>query len=128
MLLLIIFPLQNVLENINHSRISEFDLVVYNACQQARVKGYFTPEIISDIKTKLKDAFPALTDSDFVIVVTTTPKYRTDTYDNRERIEFDISVPIKKVIMASGLMGISDADNQYVHQQKGYVLSELPMP
>ncbi|HBR03119.1 MAG TPA: hypothetical protein DD738_10940 [Ruminiclostridium sp.] len=80
------------------------------------------------MKNDLLAAFPDLTESDIYIDVTTTPKYRTDVYDSREAIYYDIRIPVRKIIAAPGLFGISEADNQYMTTKTGLVLSEVLRP
>ncbi len=128
LLLLIIFPLQNALDVINGRRMEKFDIIVYKATQTARTDGYFTPANIASLRNDIKTAFPDVNDSDIVINVTTTPRYRLDVFDEREVINYEISVPIEKVIATADLLGINPADNRYRYTKRGYVLSEVLMP
>lgn len=128
LLLLIIFPLQSVLDIVNYRRVTRFNECVYTACQKARTSGYFTSDIISELLNEIKDTFPNISDADIDYDLTTTRKYRLDAFDDREVIEYDVAVPIDKIIYANALLGIQDEDNRYTHRVAGYVLSELPMP
>lgn len=127
-MLLIVFPLQNALEVVNDHRINKFDEIVNRATQTARTDGYFKQSNIDELTDNLKTAFPDLQDSDITINVTTTPKYRLDSFDNREVINYDIGIPIRKIIVAGFLFGIPDSTNHYTYERKGFVLSEVLMP
>lgn len=128
LLLLLIFPLQSALELINDQRENRFDEIVYSSVQTARTDGYFKQSNIDKLRADLKAAFRDLTDGDITINVTTTPKYRLNVYDERELINYDISIPVRKAFVAPALLGISDADNQYICEKKGFVTSEVLMP
>jgi hypothetical protein len=128
LILLIVFPVQTSLEIINEARISKFSNIVYVATQTARTDGYFKQSNIDKMKSELLSAFPDLSPEEIYMVVTTTPKYRTDIYDNRETINYDIRIPIRRIIAAPGLFGISEADNQYMTKKTGFVLSEVLRP
>ena len=125
LLLMLIFPLQSALEIINDRRINVFDEVVYKATQTARTDGYFKQSTIDQLRNDLKTAFPDLSDTEITANVTTTPKYRLNQFDSRETINYEISIPIKRIMVAPAILGISDTDNQYVSKKKGYVLSEV---
>lgn len=125
LLLILSFPLQFALEVYNSQRISRFSNIVYTSTQTARLEGYFTTTNIGKLKTELLDTFPDLSEADIYIDVTTTPKYRTNEFDEREAIYYDIRIPVRKIIAAAGFWGVSDADNQYMSQRKGFVLSEV---
>ncbi len=128
LMLLLIFPLQSALGMTNEARISKFSNIVYLATQKARTDGYFKQATIDKMKNDLMAAFPDLIESDIYINVTTTPKYRTDVFDNREVIYYDIRIPIRKILTAPGFFGISASENQYMSRRSGFVLSEVPMP
>lgn len=125
---LMFFPVQNALDTINQHNIAEFSNIVYVATQIARTDGYFKETTIDKIKADLVSRINGLNESEIFIDVTTTPKYRLNAFDIRETIQYDIQIPIKKIIVAPALFGISAADNQYVSRRVGYVLSEVPMP
>lgn len=128
LLLLITFPLQNALELSNEVRINKFSDIVYHSTQTARTDGYFTPANIAELRASLLAAFPDLTDADIYVNVTTTPKYRLNVFDSREAIYYDIRIPVRKIIAAPGIFGITPAQNTYISVRKGFVLSEVPMP
>jgi len=127
-LLLLTFPLQYALEQKNHHNISMFQQYVNVAKEKARAKGCFTQEIIDELKLNILNEFDNITESEIVIDVTTTPKYRKRTFDERELIHYRIGVPIKKLIATSKFWGISDIENQYLYEIDRYTTSELPLP
>jgi len=59
------------------------------------------------------------------IEVTTTPKYRFDSFDTREMISFEIGIPIDEVIAMNIFFGIGDDINGYEYIIRGEVPSEL---
>jgi len=128
LILLLIFPLQNVQDLINQNRINKFSNIVYVSTQTARTDGRFTQRNIGRLKSDLLSAFPDLSEADIYIDVTTAPKYRTDEFDNREAIYYDIGIPVRKVLAAPRFFGLSDSENQYISRRTGFVLSEVPMP
>lgn len=125
LVLLLTFPLQYALEQRNYYNISQFQKVVYNAKEQARVQGCFTSKIVSDLKTDILEIFKNVEGSELIIVATQTPKYRTDAFDDRELIYYKIGVPIKRIIAANNFWGISDADNASYYIIESYMASEL---
>ena len=127
-LILLTFPLQYAVEQKNHHNLSQFQKYVNEAKEQAKIKGYFTPEIISKLRNNILDEFDGINDGDIVIDVTITPKYRTNIFDDREIINYKIGVPINKIVAVPDFWGISDAENQYLHVIDNYTTSELPMP
>lgn len=128
LILLLVFPLQNAQDLINQNRINKFSSIVYIAIQTARTDGYFKSDNIDRLKADLIAAFPDLSVSDIYINVTTAPKYRTDAFDKREAIHYDIRIPVKRVLASPRFFGISDNENQYISRRSGFVLSEVPMP
>lgn len=128
LMLLIIFPLQSALEIMNEARISKFSNIVYLATQKARTDGYFKQSNIDKLKSDLVSAFSDLSESEIYIDVTITPKYRTNEFDTREAIYYDIRIPVRKILAVPSYFGISASENQYTSRRSGFVLSEVPMP
>ena len=127
-LLLIIFPLQSVLEIINERRIQVFSDVVYTSVQTARTDGYFKQSNIDNLRQKLIAEFPELSPADIQVNVTTTMKYRTSVYDEREAINYDIQIPIRKIVAVPAYWGITDDENQTFARRQGFVWSEVLAP
>lgn len=123
--LLIVFPLQSVLEISNERRIQRFSDIVYVSAQAARLDGYFKQESIDKLKHDLITEFPDLADKDIYIDVTQTKKYRTLEFDQREAIYYDIRIPIRKIAAVPAYWGISDSENQVTAKRAGFVLSEV---
>lgn len=124
-IVLMIFPLQYAMEQHNNHNLSMLQVYVNNAKEKAKIAGYFTPEIIDELKTNLLNVFDNLNEADIIINVTTTPKYRKNVYDERELIHYRIEVPIKKVLATPTFWGLSEADNQYKYVIENYTTSEL---
>jgi len=123
-ILLMVFPLQNVLDIVNSHKIERFDEIVYSACQKARTAGRFTESNISEMKDSILSEFPDVSEDEIIIDVTTTIKYKRFEFDSRETINYRIGVPIKKIVSLGKFLGIKDEDNRTDYVMEGYVLSE----
>ena len=123
--LLMVFPMQNVQDIVNSHKIERFDEIVYSATQKARTDGRFTPNNISDMKGKILEVFPEVAEDELIVNVTTDMKYKKFEFDSREAINYEIGVPIKKIVSLNRIIGITDADNRTDYIIKGYVLSEV---
>ena len=123
--LLMVFPMQNVQDIVNSHKIERFDEIVYSASQKARTDGRFTPSNISDMKGKILAVFPEVAEDELIVNVTTSVKYKRFDFDSRETIDYEIGVPIKKIVSLSKILGIADADNRTDYTIEGYVLSEV---
>ncbi|AEY65627.1 hypothetical protein [Clostridium sp. BNL1100] len=126
--LLIVFPLQSVLEISNERRVQRFSDIVYVAAQTARLDGYFKQTTIDKLKSDLMKEFHDLSDGDIYINVTTTMKYRTNEFDEREAINYDIRIQIRKIVAVPAYWGISESENQTNAKRAGFVLSEVLAP
>ena len=123
--LLMVFPMQNVQDIVNSHKIERFDEIVYSATQKARTDGRFTPSNISDMKAKILEVFPEVAEGDLIINVMTSQKYKKFEFDSREAINYEIGVPIKKIVSLNKILGIADGDNRTDYIISGYVLSEV---
>lgn len=121
---LLFFPLQYGVQTQNHYHITQFQNAVATAKEEARQAGYFTPEIINKLKINLRESCKDLEEDEIEINVTTTPRYRKTYFDERELIEYEISIPIKRLTAANKLFGISDADNRTSYTLRGTIASE----
>ena len=79
------------------------------------------------MKAKIAEAL-SMKESDIRIVVTTTPKYRFDQFQVDEMIQYEIGVPINRVIAMHHFFGIDENANQFEYIVKGAVASELLAP
>ena len=123
-ILLMVFPMQNVLDIVNSHKIERFDEIVYSACQKARTDGRFTESNISQMKDSILAEFPDISEDEIIIEVTTSMKYKRFEFDSRETINYKIGVPIKKIVSLGKILGIKDEDNRTDYVMEGYVLSE----
>jgi len=122
--LLMVFPMQNVQDIVNSHKIERFDGIVYSACQKARTDGRFTESNISQLKSDILEAFPDISEDEVIIEVTTSMKYKRFEFDTREAINYRIGVPIKRIVNMGRFLGIEDKDNRFNYIMEGYVLSE----
>lgn len=123
-LILMFFPLQWTINQVNHYKMQTLNNIVYNAAQKARTDGYFKPYNIDEMKNKIIDALN-IEENMIRVDVTTIPKYRFDSFDTREMISFEIGIPIDKVIAMNIFFGIDDGINGYEYIIRGEVPSEL---
>ena len=123
-ILLMVFPMQNVLDIVNSHKIERFDEIVYSACQKARTDGRFTESNISEMKDSILAEFPDVSEDEIIVEVTETMKYKRFEFDSRETINYKIGVPIKKIVSLGKILGIKDEDNRTDYVMEGYVLSE----
>lgn len=112
----------------NHYRLTQFEnIVIEEGVNLARTAGYFTNDIVNNMTTAISDTFD-IPVSDITVNVTRSPKYKKNTYDPRERIEYSISVPYGKLLKGNDIYGISDSDNLGIATISGSVQSELLAP
>lgn len=120
--LLIVWVPQYGLNTTNNVIITKASIAVEEAKEEARQEGYFTEDILSELTDNLKAE--GLDGNKITINVTTTPKYRLNSYDEREMISYNIGIPIEKTIVANDFFMISDEDNYHMHYFKGKIASE----
>lgn len=120
--LLVVFVPQYGIQTKNNDLISQSKVIVEAAKEEAKQEGYFTPDIIDQMEASFEDL--GIDAGELVINVTTTPKYRLNNFDEREMIEYEIGVPIEKIIAANNFFNISDDDNKTIKFFKGSVASE----
>ncbi len=113
---------QYTIQIVNDTQMDRVETIVNTAKEQARQEGYFTNSIIGNMTAEIKKA--GFDEDEITVNVTTVPKYRTETFDERELIEYEVGVKIKKKIAANRLFGISDEDNQGIFTVRGAVASE----
>lgn len=123
-LILMFFPLQWTINQINHYKIQTVNNIVYNAAQKARTDGYFKEYNINELKMNISSALN-IDQSMIRVNVTTTPKYRFDSFDIREMVQYEIGIPIDEVIAMQNFLGIEEEVNRYEYIIKGEVPSEL---
>lgn len=118
------FPTQFCADTINHMKRTAFNNIVDNHIQIARSDGYFKADNINGMSIGLTTALH-INSSEINISVTTIPVYRSDNFDNRQTIKYDIYVPIKKLIAMNKFFNISDANNTANYGVSGESPSEL---
>lgn len=122
--ILLIFLFQYTLDQKNNDRIGRLQEYVYQAKEQAKQEGCFTPEIKHEMIGKIERYFD-INEEDMEIVLEEVPKYRTSVYDQRELIHYRISVPIDKIMAGNRLFGISDQENRGMYTMESWTASEL---
>ena len=124
---LLLFLLQFSLEQQNSSRLSLLQTHVAAAKEIARQEGCFTQENITRLKTQIATDFELDVD-DILVNVTTSPRYRVNLFDERELIDYQIIVPIRRIMAGNRFLGISDEENQSTILIQGSVASERLLP
>jgi hypothetical protein len=122
--ILLFFVPQFALQTENMHNMEALSAIVEVSKEEARQEGYFTSDIINKMRADIAAEFKRVSPSEIIVNVTTTPKYRTDIFDKRELIEYSVGVPLKKLLAANKLFGISDADNKAMIYLKGSIASE----
>lgn len=124
LLLLMAFPLQSMLDAANNARFATFDGIVQSSAEEARLEGRFTPVIIDSMRNKIAAAFNGVQPNEIVINVTTAPKYRGNTYDERELITYEVKLPVDDLLVGGVVFGAVDDSGLY-YTCKGAVSSEV---
>jgi hypothetical protein len=122
--ILLYFPAQNILDNLNNVKINALNSIVQKHAQVARYDGYFKDANIIQMKDEIHRAI-YIDISEIQFTGTTVAKYRTDAFDSRELITYEVTVPLKKVIAMPTIWGMSEADNRKEYTIKNAVASEL---
>jgi len=120
--MLLPFIPQFALQMKNDRNMDRVDTIVNAVKEEARQEGYFTGSMIGRMKSDIMAL--GFKEDEINIDVTTSPKYRIESFDSRELINFDVSIVIEKKIAANRLFGISDEDNKGIYHVKGAVTSE----
>ena len=71
LVLLLIFPLQNMRDTAINAQLEAFDSAVHNSVNIARTDGYFTPENISNLRNTISGIFPDASAAEFINVTET---------------------------------------------------------
>lgn len=122
--ILLVFLLQYALDQKNSDNVSRFQEYVYQAKEQAKQEGCFTPEIRGELIDKIKRDFN-IEEEDMIIDLEEAPQYRTSVFDERELIYYRISVPIEKIMAGNRFFGIPDSENRGMYTIESWTASEL---
>jgi hypothetical protein len=122
--IMLVFLFQYALDQNNNSNIDRLQECVYQAKEQAKQEGCFTPEIKKELVQKIETYFD-INEADIELVLEETPQYRTSVFDQRELIYYKVSVPIEKLMSGNRFFGISDNDNRGMYTIESWTASEL---
>ena len=117
-LILAIFMVQIVANVTTHTKILAAETEITAAVQTAKQDGCFTTENINNLKAKLAEKLKC-EESEITVDIdktTTTPVYRG------ELVEYSITYPVKGVVGAAGVLGISN--NTAIRTMSGASASE----
>lgn len=121
--IMLVFLLQYSLDQRNNDSISRLQECVYQAKEQAKQQGCFTPEIKAELIAKIEKNFD-IEEGDMEIVLEEVPKYRTTSFDQRELIYYKVSVPIDKIMAGNRFFGIPDEANRSMYTIESWTASE----
>lgn len=121
--ILLVFLLQYTLDQRNNDNISRFQESVYQAKEQAKQTGCFTPEIKEAMVDRIERDFD-VEEEDLIIELEEVPQYRTSVFDQRELIHYKVSVPIDKIMAGNRFFGISDEENRAMYTIESWTASE----
>lgn len=121
--IMLVFLLQYSLDQRNNDSISRLQDCVYQAKEQAKQQGCFTPQIKEELIGKIERNFD-VGEEEMVIVLEEVPKYRTTSFDQRELIYYKVSVPIEKIMAGNRFFGISDEENRGMYSIESWTASE----
>lgn len=124
---LMFFPVQFVKNQIIHYKIIKLNNIVHSAAQEARTKGYFTSDIINNMKVDIVENISGINSNDISCNVTIVPKYRVDNYDSRELIHYDVGIPVGPIVAKICYIEQDNDDENTLHV-KGKVCSEVLHP
>lgn len=122
--ILLVFLLQYSLDQRNNDCISRFQECVYQAKEQAKQKGCFTPEIRDEMVDQIILNF-GIEEDDMELELEEVPQYRTSVFDERELIYYRVSVPVEKLMAGNRFFGISDDENRAMYTIESWTASEL---
>ena len=124
---LLLFMMQYSIEQQNHYRISLLQQSVYEAKEQAKQDGCFTSANIKALKKRISERL-RIAEEEIMIDATTVPKYRVNTFDERELIHYKVQVPIKEIMAGTSFLGISEEENRMLYTIENDTASERLMP
>lgn len=122
--ILLIFLFQYALDQQNHDRINSLQECVYQAKEQAKQEGCFTPEIKRELVEKIEQRF-AIREGELVLQLEEVPQYRKTEFDERELIHYKVSVPIERIMAGNHFFGITDEENRGMYTIESWTASEL---
>lgn len=122
--IMLIFLLQFTLDQKNSHNIGRFQELVYASKEEAKQQGCFTYEIRSDLVHKISTEF-GIAEQDIEFTADATPKYRTNSFDERELIYYKVSVPIEQLMAGNRFYGIPDEENHSKYTIESWAASEL---
>jgi len=121
--ILLVFLLQYTLDQRNNDNISRLQEYVYQAKEQAKQKGCFTPEIKEAMVDRIERNFD-VEEEDMILELEEVPQYRTSVFDQRELIYYRVSVPIDKIMAGNRFFGINDEENRAMYTIESWTASE----
>ena len=123
LILLMTFPIQYALNTRNHYSISLMQKHVNNAKELSRVEGYFTDQIVSDLKASISEDL-SIDDEDVVVNATKMTERKL----KGELMHYQVTVPINQIIASNIFWGISDENNRGEYTIDSYAVSEWIAP
>ena len=116
-LVLSVFIVQFTSNQVTHSRMLFVETQVNSAMEEAKEEGCITAEISQNLKEAISNKVKCSA-ADIRITGTTSPVRRG------EKIEYSVIYPLKGVIGAGNILGLSEQENSLTHNLSGVVISE----
>lgn len=123
LLILLFFVFQWVSNENAHAKRLLFTNIVEHHAQQARMEGYFTPEIKQELVEEIMEKTNTQ-ESEIEVNVTETLMCTRETFDQSQQIQYDVRIPIKNVVAMANFFDIEEEDNMYWFPLVGKVSSE----
>lgn len=124
--IMMIFLVQFGLDQKNNLVMSVMQQEVYTAKEAAKQEGYFSPDIVSNLKDSLSSKL-GIGQEDIMVIATDRPQYRVNYFDpakDRGLIHYSVSIPIEKLMAGGNILGINPDDNKAVYTVEGMTASE----
>lgn len=115
-ILIAVIIIQVPLEMVNYEKKNAIMFYVNNAKEKAKQEGYYTNDILDELKSNISDIMK-LNDKEQIIIcdgTTKTPKYRQNKYEEGEEIYIKIAIPFKNIVAASKFLNIEDNNRYFI--------------
>ena len=116
-IVLSVFIVQFTSNQVTHSRMLFVETQVNSAMEEAKEEGCITAEISQNLKETISNKVKCSA-ADIRITGTENPVRRG------EKIEYSVVYPLKGVIGAGNILGLSEQENTLRHTLSGVVISE----
>ena len=121
--IMIIFILQFSLNQTNNHNIIKLQEIVYASKEMAKQNGCFNSQMEENLRDEIAKTFK-INGDDIILELEMDRKYRKNSFDERELINYKVKVPINQIMVAGEFFGISDEDNRGWYVIESFTASE----